>query len=372
MMKTTRTITTLTIASFLLFAYAAGLAPLRSLDMAARAEKDDKRQGGRGKDKTSSDLRERSRKRDGDRVEVILQHEGKISGQLNAFLNRNGVHVRQEFRNFDSVLVELPAGSLEELASFSEVQFISPNSEISSLGTGHIEHTTGADLVRTQSIFGRTYTLDGTGVGIAVLDSGIYASHLSFSDASGRSRVVYSKDFTGEGRTDDPYGHGTHVASAAVGSNSLLKGKYTGIAPNAYVINLRVLNSQGKGTVSGLLAALDWVMSNGAAHNVRIVNMSLGMPAIDSYRDDPVCRAARRLVDAGIVVLAAAGNNGKDRGDKIYGQIHSPGIEPSVITVGASNTYGTDNRSDDAIATYSSRGPTRSYRTDISGVRHYD
>ena len=97
------------------------------------------------------------------------------------------------------------------------------------------------------------------------------------------------------------------------------------------------------------------------------------MPAIDSYKNDPVCQTVRRLVDAGIVVVAAAGNNGKDSlGHKVYGQIHSPGIEPSALTVGAANTFGTDARNDDGVATYSSRGPTRSSWLDAQGVRHYD
>src|SRR6185295_1924631 len=96
-------------------------------------------------------------------------------------------------------------------------------------------------------------------------------------------------------------------------------------------------------------------------------------PAISSYKNDPICRAARALVDAGIVVVAAAGNNGKmANGTKIYGQIHAPGNEPSVITVGAVNSFGTDSRSDDVVASYSSRGPTRSSITDASGVKHYD
>jgi subtilisin family serine protease len=139
-------------------------------------------------------------------------------------------------------------------------------------------------------------------------------------------------------------------------------GKYIGIAPKANIVNLRVLNSQGIGTVSGVLSALDWILTNRTTYNIRVVNMSLGVSAISSYEDDPICLAARKLVDAGVVVVAAAGNNGKNgAGQKIYGQIHSPGIEPSVLTVGAVNTFGTDNRSDDTIATYSSRGPTRSY-----------
>src|SRR5205814_1019347 len=95
--------------------------------------------------------------------------------------------------------------------------------------------------------------------------------------------------------------------------------------------------------------------------------------AVDSYKNDPLCRAVRRLVDAGIVVVAAAGNDGKDAlHPELYGRIHSPGNEPSAITVGATNTFGTDARSDDAVTTYSSRGPTRSFWTDASGVKHHD
>jgi subtilisin family serine protease len=79
------------------------------------------------------------------------------------------------------------------------------------------------------------------------------------------------------------------------------------------------------------------------------------------------------LVDRGIVVVAAAGNNGKNSaGQKVYGQVHAPGNEPSVLTVGAVDTRGTDQRGDDTIASYSSRGPTRSYWTDESGAKHYD
>jgi serine protease AprX len=101
--------------------------------------------------------------------------------------------------------------------------------------------------------------------------------------------------------------------------------------------------------------------------------MCLGMSAVESYKYDPLCRAVRRLSNSGILVFAADGNNGKDHdGNKIYGLIHSPGNEPSAITVGASNTFQTDERKDDGVATYSSRGPTRSYWTDESGVNHHD
>jgi serine protease AprX len=309
-------------------------------------------------------------------VKVILQLSSKPSGQLNALLNRNGVHIRAHFQSFNSYAVDLPANVLEELTSFDEVAYVSLDRKTQSFG--HVSLTTGADAIRQQtstSLLGgtTTNTLDGTGIGIAVLDSGVYATHRNFLDKSNGVRVLASRDFTGENRTDDPYGHGTHVASIAAGNGRISNGAYSGIAPNANIINLRVLNSQGTGTVSAVLGALNWVMSNRSTYNIRVVNMSLGMPAVDSYKNDPVCKAVRSLVDAGVVAIAAAGNSGKNSaGQKVYGQIHSPGNEPSAITVGASNTYGTDARNDDTVTTYSSRGPTRGYWTDTYGTKHYD
>ena len=275
---------------------------------------------GNASKKVSPDLRG---KKAGDApVRVILQIDGKPSGKLNALLNRNGVHVKGSFKNFNAMAVELPQSVVGELEAFDEVAYVSADRETQSLG--HVSLTTGADAVRRQTgALGASYTLDGTGVAIAVLDSGVDAQHKSFLGVNDQTRVLVSKDFTGEGRTDDPYGHGTHVSSIAAGNGRVANARYVGIAPNANILNLRVLNAQGSGTVSGVLSALDWVMTNRAAYNVRVVNMSLGMPAVDSYKNDPVCKAVRKLVDAGVVVVAASGNNGKDgAGRKVYGAIH--------------------------------------------------
>ena len=113
------------------------------------------------------------------------------------------------------------------------------------------------------------------------------------------------------------------------------------------------------------MEAIDWVKINRTTYNIRVVNISLGTPAIDSMWNDPLCYAVQDLNAFGILVVAAAGNSGKTfLGQKIYGQVHSPGNDPSVLTVGATNALGTDARADDTMATYSSHGPTRSYWTD--------
>ncbi|HEX8096388.1 MAG TPA: S8 family serine peptidase, partial [Pyrinomonadaceae bacterium] len=377
-MLNNRTLTRLA-ALLLLFSLSTGSV----VKAAAAPADDDSNRGEDGErraraDKVSPALRVRLRKGSaGDgRVRVILQFKDEEGDGLRAFLNREGVHVHGSFKHFRSKAVELPLSAVDELSNFEEVLSVSPDGEVKTLG--HVTTTTGADAVRKQTtttFFGTTTTtLDGSGVGIAVLDSGIDPNHVAFQNASGASRIAYSQDFTGEGRTDDPFGHGTYVASAAAGNGRVSSGAFTGIAPNAKIVNLRVLNSQGIGTTSGLLSALNWVMTYGAYYNVRVVNMSLGTPALDSYKLSPLCSAVRRMVNAGIVVVAAAGNIGKNplNGNKIYGAIHAPGNEPSAVTVGSANTFGTDARDDDAVASYSSKGPTRSFWTDILGVRHYD
>jgi serine protease AprX len=327
-------------------------------------------------EKMSADLREALRTgQEGAHLRVIVQFDDDAPRQSGSLLQDVGSVALRQFLKLNTRLLTLPARAAEILAARKEVRYISLDRRVAS--SGHIAATTGTEDVRIQTspaLFGlTTTTLDGSNVGIAILDSGLDANHVSFKDALGFSRISASRDFTGEGRTDDPYGHGTHVASAAAGNGQVAQGAYQGIAPNADIVNLRVLGADGTGTTSGLLAALDWVLTYRTLYNIRVVNMSLGGVAIDSYSNDPVCRAVRRLVDAGVVVVAAAGNDGKDDGGtKIYGRIHSPGNEPSAITVGASNSYGTDARGDDTVTTYSSRGPTRSYWTDADGTRHYD
>ncbi|MDQ1592657.1 MAG: serine protease AprX, partial [Pyrinomonadaceae bacterium] len=331
-------------------------------------------------EKMSSDLREALRTtEDRTHLRVIVQfnEDARGSGLLGSLLQDVGGVALKQFLKLNARLVTLPPRAAELLAARKEVRYVSLDRRIAS--SGHVAATTGADDARTQTstaLFGlttTTTTLDGSNVGIAILDSGLDANHVSFRDALGFSRISASRDFTGEGRTDDPYGHGTHVASAAAGNGLVAQGAYQGLAPNADIINLRVLGADGTGTTSGLLAALDWVLNYRTLYNIRVVNLSLGGVAVDSYVNDPVCQAVRRLVDAGVVVVAAAGNDGKaDDGTKIYGRIHSPGNEPSAITVGASNSYGTDARGDDTVTTYSSRGPTRGFWTDAGGVRHYD
>ena len=150
-------------------------------------------------EKISGTLRGRA---SSENVQVIIQLNSSPTGRLNALLQRNGVHVKDDFQQLNSFSVELPLSVLSELADFSEVHFISEDRDVHM--TGHVEKTTGAAFMRTQS---GNSGLKGKDVNIAVLDSGIDKDHHQIG-----SRIDAQFDFTGEGRVDDPYGHGTHVA----------------------------------------------------------------------------------------------------------------------------------------------------------------
>jgi serine protease AprX len=200
----------------------------------------------------------------------------------------------------------------------------------------------------------------GQGVVVAVVDSGIDASHPALA-----KKVVAAVSFvSGDPSTDDAYGHGTHVAGIIAGLGApasrvtpLYRG---GIAPGAQLVNVRVLGEDGTGLTSDVIAGLDWVVKNRAKYNIRVVNLSLGHPVAEPSATDPLCEAVARAVNAGLVVVASAGNDGMaPDGSPILGGIMSPGNSPLAITVGATNTQATARRNDDTVATYSSRGPTK-------------
>jgi serine protease AprX len=195
----------------------------------------------------------------------------------------------------------------------------------------------------------------GKGITVAVLDSGINPYHDDL-----RRHVAGFVDFVNH--QIEPYddnGHGTHVAGVIAGDGYDSGGQQAGLAPDAQIIALKVLDANGQGSVSNVIAALDWVARNASRYNIKIVNVSLGAAVNESYTTDPLTLATKALVDRGIIVVAAAGNRGMQNGHEVYGGIGAPGNAPWVLTVGASSSMGTLTRADDTVADFSSRGPTR-------------
>jgi serine protease AprX len=202
---------------------------------------------------------------------------------------------------------------------------------------------------------------DGSGVGVAIIDSGITSWHddLMGTGINGQKVVEFVDFVSNQPHPYDDNGHGTHVAGIIAGSGYDSYGARAGIAPGAHLVSLKVLDANGGGYISDVISALDWVVENHAAYNIRVVNLSVGAAITESYETDPLTLAAKRAVDAGVVVVAAAGNMGKNAAGQIqYGGITAPGNAPWVLTVGASSHMGTLTRTDDTVADYSSRGPT--------------
>jgi len=222
--------------------------------------------------------------------------------------------------------------------------------------------STSADQTRagTPGIFGLGGIpgVTGQGIGVAVVDSGVNP-HPALAN-----RIVANVSLvTGDPSYLDAFGHGTHVAGIITGSGAAAAGVtplYTGgIAPGANIINVRVLGADGTGLTSDVINGIDWTIANAANYNIRIVNLSLGHPVTESASLDPLDQAVARAVQAGLIVIASAGNNGvSETGAPVLGGITVPGNSPLAITVGAVNTWGTVSRGDDTLATYSSRGPT--------------
>ncbi|MGH9822642.1 MAG: S8 family serine peptidase, partial [Blastocatellia bacterium] len=326
-------------------------------------------------------------------VRVILQTNGAVSNSLISAVTQQGGLIIRQFNSINGVLLDMPKTSLLNVAALPDVDRVSADHLVKS-SSSHLEAATGADLLRSYQPHPGTFDgLDGSKIGIAILDSGIMTAHQDFADFHGSSRVTAGIDIVSSnlllsqfekqkgiprpfltGEADD-YGHGSFVAGVAAGRDLPSGGStgFQGIAPSADLIDVRVLDGLGLGQVSDVIAGIDWIIQNHTLHNLKVINLSLAASSVESWVTDPLCRTVRNAEAQGITVVCAAGNYGETAdGLEQYGSIGAPGNDPTVITVGAANTKQTDQRSDDSVTAFSSRGPTRGYSTDPAGVKDYD
>ena len=197
--------------------------------------------------------------------------------------------------------------------------------------------TVNADRVWSS---GRT----GSGIGVAVLDSGI--TH-DADLVQPTNRIVASVNFADPlNGVADAGGHGTHVAGIIGGNGFKSGGEYIGVAPGANLLDVRVLDGHGNGRVSSVILGIQWALDHRLQYNIRVLNLSLGAPAPVDYRLDPLSSAVEIAWKRGMVVVVAAGNSG--------GAPDSPGADPYVITVGAEDDHGTASVGDDTVPWFSS------------------
>jgi serine protease AprX len=261
---------------------------------------------------------------------------------------RVGGRTGRHLTGINGIVAEVPAGSLRDLASAPGVLRISLDRRVE----GSLERTGAAIGARWVA---ENLGVDGAGIGVAIIDSGV----TRHDDLAG-NRIVQFVDFVDyQTQPHDGYGHGTHVAGIIAGSGFDSDGARRGIAPGAHLIVLKALDERGDGFISSAIAAIDYAIEQRAAYNIRVINLSVAAGVYESYKTDPLTLATRRAVDAGIVVVTAAGNLGLSaKGKAQFSGITSPGNAPWVLTVGAASHNGTADRRDDTLAPFSSLGPS--------------
>src|SRR3954447_20197321 len=210
-----------------------------------------------------------------------------------------------------------------------------------------IQSTTS--YIGAQAWWNAGYT--GSGIDVAVIDTGV--APVQGLDAPGK--VVYGPDLSLESQAPnltnyDTNGHGTFMAGLIAANDA----SYRGVAPGARIISLKVGTADGGADVTQVIAAIDWVVQH--AHdpgfNIRVLNLSYGTNSLQSSSVDPLAYAAEQAWKHGIVVVAATGNTGYQKGAGATG-IADPGYDPYVIAAGASDSMGTASTGDDQVAPFS-------------------
>lgn len=166
----------------------------------------------------------------------------------------------------------------------------------------------------------------GKGITIVVLDTGVY-SHIDL-----RNRILFFKDFINNRSNNyDDNGHGTHICGILSGQGYASNGKIKGIAKDAELIMLKVLDRGGNGSTAHFINALNWIIENKRKYDIRLLNFSVGFVKNANYREEAIIlKLINKIWDQGIAVVSAAGNNGPNTNS-----ITVPGVSPKIITVGA-------------------------------------
>jgi serine protease AprX len=294
-------------------------------------------------------------------VIIFLNKSDKITSNmalqslLSSTVESNGGKVGHKYKFIDAFSAKIPAAKISRLSGMPEVEKIYYDqimslppqpSEISILDTNS-RQTIGATYV--WNTFGYT----GTGIKVSIIDTGINYNHPDLGGGFGHGKkVADGYDFVNnDAYPMDDNGHGTHVAGIVAANGSI-----KGVAPGATLFAVKVLDSTGSGSTSNIIAGIDWSI----AHGANVISMSFGgsTQPNDEFADVETI-VSDAAVEKGVVVVVAAGNEGPGTDT-----IAVPGSAKKVITVGASDSAGTETISDDTIPSFSSRGPSAFGRLD--------
>ncbi len=269
--------------------------------------------------------------------------------RLSQIVGRSNVH---RFARVNAVSIRGVVPRLaENLAKLSGVQVVELQQRVRSF----LDVSARAVKARPSTDYSNVWEelgVDGTGVNIAIIDTGVDDEHESLSgkyvagvDTTGPTDL----EFNPNDQSDYDTFHGTHIAGAAMGTGGSAQ-TYRGVAPGAGLIDVRVLDEKGEGTSESLIRGIEWCIANKDKYDIGVISLSLGTDS-NSNGSDAQSQAVNEAAEAGIVVVVAAGNDGEE------GYISSPGAADNAITVGALFDHSTVNRTDDTLASYSNQGP---------------
>ncbi len=243
----------------------------------------------------------------------------------------------------DGVAARVPAARVAELSRIADVVADRPLHVRSASFSAEL---TTAYPYEVGAVDAWTHTA-GEGVGVALVDTGV----APVPDVV--ERVVGWADLTPEHSFADTFGHGTFMAGLVAGDGTSSDGRYTGVAPRANLVSIKVAVSDGSTTLGTVIAGLQLVRNARSVFNVRVALLALSSGSAKAPERDPLTLALRRLWEAGIFVVVPAGNDGPEEGT-----VDSPGNDPVLMTAGAVDDRGTPAVDDDLVSEWSSRGPT--------------
>jgi serine protease AprX len=295
--------------------------------------------------------------------------------RLTAKISQLGGHVQRRLPLINGVTARLSASAVVALSHTPGVRDITVNSRIRfasvdpTLGFDPVNDTGGlpaiTNMIGARASWAAGYT--GKGIDVALIDSGV-----SPVPGLNSGNVVNGPDLSFDSQNPslsdlDGYGHGTHMASIIVGrdtpgsASSYVNGSgFTGVAPDARLISLKVGAADGSADVSQVIAAINWVTQHATdkGYNIRVLNLSFGTDSIQPYKIDPLAYAAEMAWRKGVVVVAAGGNDGNTAAT-----LSDPANDPYLLAVGADDPNGTLDPADDTVPDFASHG---------TGSRHVD
>jgi len=293
-------------------------------------------------------------------VSVIVQAHSGHWQEAAAAVRAAGGQLGRGLPIVEGFAARLPASAVRRLAADPAIRRITPDSHVGFSMAAAPPSTAAAGDAPIASSYPRSTGATaawaggnrGDGVTVAVIDTGISP----VPDLAGR--LLAGPDFSGERNSlRDSYGHGTVMAGIIAGDGTSSSdgptGAYVGMAPGARVLSVKVAGRDGATDVSTVLAAMQWVASYQSVHHIKVVNLAWGTTSDQSPSVDPLNYAVQRLWRAGIVTVAAAGNDGP-----ASNTIAKPGDDPAIITAGAYDDRQNTALTDDVVTAWSARGPT--------------